>query len=593
MTHSYNIYRTLALTLLVLLTQSASAQITLGYCGNAVAANGLSNATMDAPISCAMGLTPTMLEPYTMCCVSELQIGLSAVEGLTSMKVWVRQHLADEEDLASAEIPVEELQIGWNIIQLDKAVTITAQDTLFCGYSYTQATKVKCISTNGQKKTPCSYYISNGKAWGDNNKNSGPVSIRAGLGANQADAVKLVDLRLDRRSQNFQYMGSADYEPILISGKVQNMGSNPLQYITVSSSDNGQQAEAMAFGYREAVLFGQYAEFSFSLLPGGNVDAPACDVPVLVNVAQPNGSTDALLIDCEKTLYYELGSCSPMPDVASYIVEEFTSEDCGYAPIGQQRLREAITEAHRHNLGDAYQSWVEGNLDGYTTHYIIISRHEGYGPGDTWRLSQGSDYARTIFGPQELTFAPAMVVNRSQMPSSTTLSADTLGAIIASYDTPNVVSLMPVEGSFGYDAATNEVSVSIKAILWSAAFCQNPRIQLCITQDYAESEAQKNYYPDNYSSEYQQDIIRSYLTCTSGSGALYEKVGMADIMSGNSPIAEYTIHDAEGNVASVFSFEGVLPEDIQSLDGLSLVGYVYDQMPGGKIYGAFRQKLGK
>ena len=116
------------------------------------------------------------------------------------------------------------------------------------------------------------------------------------------------------------------------------------------------------------------------------------------------------LLDSERTLYYELGQASIMPDMSSYIIEEYTSEKCGYAPVGQARLREAIVEAHKLNLGSQFQGWLDGDLDGYYTDYILLSRHEGYGPADAWRVSSNSDYNPAVFGPDRLTFAPAMAI---------------------------------------------------------------------------------------------------------------------------------------------------------------------------------------
>lgn len=587
-----NIYRTLLALILVGLGSSASAQIVLGYCGDKISTTGLSNTNLDAEISCAMVLPPDKLAEYTICSVSELQIGISATDGLTGLKVWVRHHLNDE-DIATVQVPISDLQVGWNTIQLSEQVEISGQDSLFCGYSYTQSEVVKCISYNGAKKTKNSFFISNGSMWGDYTKNYGPVSIRAGVMPLYENAIKLTDLRLDRRSQLYQGPNAA-YQPITISGTVQNVGQQALRSFLVSDSDNNLPAEDIAFQIEgEGIAFGQSTSFSYKLTPGANVNAPAYDIPINVSVLKPNNDDAAILIDCERTLYYELGSSSVMPDMADYIIEEFTSEECGYAPIGQQRLREAVEEAHRINLGNQYQDWLDGNLDGYYTHYTIISRHEGYGPADDWRVTRGSDYTPAIFGPKELTFAPAMVVNRSQIPSSTTISTDSLASIIASYKEPNVVSLWVNKEDVTCDIASGKISVNLKTTLWSSAFCQSPVIVLCVKQDKVASIAQKNYYPEKYDDDYQPDAICCFLSCKSGSNALFPKADMEDIMAGKKPIGDLLEIDSDGNAYRSFSFEGTLPVDVQSIEGLTLVGYVADQQPGGKIYGAFSMPLDK
>lgn len=584
MIHSY-LYRSVLLVLLLSLSRYASAGIVLGYCGDKIASSGLSNANLDAEISCAMALPPAKLSDYTICSISELHIGLSETEGITGLKVWVRNHLTSD-DLASVEVPASELIQGWNTIQLPSMVEINGSDTLFCGYSYTQEAKVKCISYNGAKKTPNSFFISNGTIWGDYTKSYGPVSIRAGVQPNHDNAVKLTDIRLDRRSQQYIEEG-ASYLPITITGTLQNVGRLPLSYFVVESTDYSSATESFGFDCQNEVPFGESTTFHYTIVPGQHVTHPACDIPIGISIVKPNDDESALLINCQDTLYYELGEASFMPDMAHFIIEEFTSEECGYAPIGQQRLRDAIELAHKYNLGNLYQEWLDGNVDGYYTTYTIISRHEGYGPADYWRVSRGSDYQPNIFGKDELTFAPAMTINRSHIPYSTTINADSLGRIIADYHTPNVVSLWAKEGSISYDAASRKLSVDVDVALWSAAFCQNPRIILCVKQDKAESYNQKNYYPETYDASYQYDVICSFLSCKSGSNELYPGIDMNGIISGQLPIGEESGFGEYGDVHRTYSFEGTLPIDIQSLDGLTLVGYVCDQAIGGRIYGSF------
>lgn len=580
----YNI-RTICALALGLMCNAASAQILLGYCGDKISLTGASNATLDAEISCAMALTPAMLQDYTYCNLPELQFGLSATEGLTSMRVWVRHHLTDK-DLASAEIKVEELQVGWNQVALNQAVEITGQDTLYCGYSYTQESKVKCISSNGSKKTANSFYISNGKLWGDYSANSAPVSIRASLSALYDNAMRLTDIRLDRRSQPFISAGS-EYQPITISGTMQNIGGQPLQGFDIACSDNGQEAVTTHITC-ESVGFGEYTQFSCQLMPGGNVKEPACDIPITISLSAPNQDAKGTLVDCEQRLYYELWGGAYLPNMCCHIVEEFTSEACGYAPIGQERLRKAIEEAHKLNLGKNYKDWKDGYLDGYYTHYEILSRHEGYGPADHWRVNKGSDFRADFFGPEELTFAPAMMVDRKQLPLSTTLNEDSLASVIASCS----ASLQPVTleadmESIGFDEKSRTITATVTATLWAAAAGQDLRIVLCAKQYTVPSYAQKNYYPERYNADEQLDVVRCYLNCSSGSNALYPGIDMEKVITGQMPVSEVADIDKEGHVTRTFTFEGVLPASLKSPDGLAIVGYVYDQRPGGQILGAF------
>lgn len=565
-------------------SMEAKGQIYVGYCTDNIASSGVGNTNATAVISCAAAFTNDgLLSDYQVCNVASLRIGLSVTEGLTSFKLWVRDHL-NEDNLTEVEVPVEELAVGWNDFELPMSFNVSEHDTLYCGYDYTQNKKgIKAVSYGGPKNTKNSFWIASNGNWRDYTSNYGPVSIKAGLTPRFDNAMRMNWTRLDHRSQPINADGK--YEPTTITFSVTNLGRNPLSNFDVNCDDNGALSQIGGYVWLEGPAFGEEIVCQHDLTIGHGVTAPASDIPIIITVSDLNYDANALLLDCCDTLYYELGGTSPRPDMGENLIEEFTSEECGYAPIGQQRLREAINEAHRILLGDRYQDWLNGELDGYYGHYEIIARHEGYGPADHWRTSQGSDYKPELFGEEKLTFAPAMMVNRKHLPVSTTLPVEELAKVIASSGKMAPVSIDL--GDYTYDPASHKLHAEARVTFWSMAFCQQPRLMVCLKQDEVASHNQKNYYPETYDSSVQRDVVRLHL----GSCNLYGGADMERIASGQERIGDYVETDEYGNHVQTYTFEGTLPDDITSLEGLKLVGYVYDQQTGGEVYGLTTRSL--
>lgn len=542
----------------------ADEYIPLGHCGDDVMDAGTTNANIGTPISCAMALTPEMLSDYTICGVGKMQVGLSATDGLTSFRVWVRNHL-NSDDLAWAEVPTEQLQKGWNVIDLPQLAEICPGDTLYCGYTYTQERKVACISYNGPKKTEYSFYISNGSLWGDMKKNYGPVSIRAGIMPRLDNAMVLREVTLSIRNQPYVDNGYENglYHRPLIKVTVQNLGKNELKSFRIQHTDNGLVSEEQRGGVDRSG-FGTLLTEAYSLTPGMGVTEPTQDIPLVISIDQLNGDPEAVLIGCCDTLYYDL-----TPDVsatqATTIIEEFTSELNGYAPLGQKRLREAISQS---GLQD----------------YVIISHHEGYGPADSWRVTQGSDYQASLFGPDKLTYVPAAVVNRRSGVFSTTLPTEIqreriLGSLQHQYvtaDDPDAIRVS-IEG--------RKVTARLALRPTSLTFCANPTLVCCIKQDRAASIAQNNYYPDEADGDYQLDAIRCYLHNVSGSDALLQGADMQAISCGQARVGDYVKTDEAERM--VYEYQGTLPAGTDTAEGLTLVGYVYDKGNSNTIYATF------
>ena len=559
---SSSIRRVVVLLMLALSSWSVSAQITLGYCDEEGDTGNLTNNSTEATISCAMGITPAMQADYTFCSISYLRILLTAPENLTSFRVWLRKDLDDEEDLTGIDIEPSDLDPGWNDIALPNGIELTGTETYYCGYSYRQSTKTR-IPTCGKVGTANSFFVSTGNSWRDMSDRYPPVCIRAGLSSNYEYAMELMDLRLAHRWFDI----NCERDTIVIQGSIRNLGNHPLQHFRVTVEEDNRNNYEAEFDCN-STYFGYSVPFEFRFLRGENIVSTNPDIPILLSILQPNGQENQCDHATSRTLYYELGESNPDPLTAptNLLIEEFTSENNGYAPAGQTHLRNSIQQA--------LQRIPDANPD-----VIILSRHEGYGPADTWRIA-GSDYKATFFGPEQLTFAPAAMVCRNGLPFSTTLDEDSIAQLIS--ERLNVQYGHIELDEITFDADTHTVSAAIKTHLYGVSVYRNPTLVVCIKQDQVTSVSQKNYYPTLYNSDWQRDVVRSFIPLPYN-GRLLGNVDLDAVATGQIEVSDY--------VSQQFTVHQTIPSDITSKEGLSLVAYIFDNNYTNQIIAVSQTKF--
>ena len=550
------------LALWVVSCLSSSAQITLGYCDEEGYTGSTTNNNTSATISCAMGVTPALQTDYTFCSISYLRILLTAPLNLTSLKVWIRQELTDEDALTGIDIDPETLDEGWNDIQLPTPIVLTGDKTIYCGYSYTQSSKTR-IPTSGHKGTPESFYVSTGSNWRDMSEQHAPVCIRAGLSSNYQWAMELTNLSLEHR----WYDIDGDDDTITIHGIVRNLGNEPLHRFNITVQETDAVTLETTFDC-EDILFGYSIPFVVSFLRNKDFHQTNPDIPVQLSICLPNGQENQCDYPTTGTVYYELGQSNPDPSTAptNLLIEEFTSEANGYAPAGQTHLRNSIDRALS-LIGDK------------KTDVILLSRHEGYGPADAWRIP-GSDFQANFFGPEELTFAPAAFVCRNGLPFSTTLDEDSIAQMISELYDRQYGNIQVEDVSF--DADTHTVTATIKTHLFGISIYRNPTLVVCIKQDKVPSVAQKNYYPERYDDDWQLDVIRSFANLPRN-GRLLGNFDLEAAATGQVKLSEY--------IDQQFLFSDILPSDITTNEGLTLVAYIFDKGFTNKIIAAFQLKI--
>lgn len=560
-THNINNFmRTLGILFLFLFSAlPLHAEVTIGYCDDQVSESGVSNSSTTATISCAIGLTPAVQAPYDYCNVSYLCVGLTNPQNYTSFRVWLRNELTDETDLIGLDVDPATLQAGWNYFELPASVALPVNTTLYCGYSYTQSAKTP-IAAHGPKGTANGFYLGSNGKWKDNSSSYAPLCIRAGLKSQMNNAVRLNQLGLSPRCFTLASIN----DTLTISGEVLNIGNEPLQSFQITCIDQGSFPQSFDFSCA-ATEYGERVPFELQLPISNRQEVT--DAPIAIQLSFPNGTENESLKQTSDTLYYEVADWS-ITNNGTILIEEFTSERCGYAPIGQQRLREALRS---------------------NNHYILISHHEGFGPADSWRVSSNSDYTPALFGSEQLTFAPAVLINRKGLPVSTTLPTDSLEQIIASLPANHYFS--PTISNTKLEQETRKLTVNIDVNIHVAAAIRNPHVVCCVKQDTLASIAQNNYYPESYSSQYQLDAIRCYLKEEGGNGALYSQTDMEAVFSGRQPIGDQLTESDNGVRSISMQFSAILPTDIRSLNGLSVVCYIYDKGFSNQVVGTCEYKL--
>lgn len=496
------------------------AQINVGYCQNEIKSS-IYNSSTTATISCAMALTATELAEYQTCNIKELQIGLYNAQNLASITVWARHHLADA-NLVEFQVDLTENSIinGWNTFTLTNEITISEIDTLYVGYDYTQTVKnSKIVGASGKKNTPNSCWQAVNGKWKDSKTNNLPHCIRVGLSGTEPNLIKLQSLQLYPRYQDIV----EGTKPLHISGTLLSMGKDPLTQFELTWKDGATESHQQ---FSCNAQFGNTVNFEAELMP---TQVNQLNAQLQMCVVNPNGTQTS--DDCNsRTLYYELmdNNSQYLP---SLLVEQYTSLNNGFSTYGMQQVREALT-----NFSLIHDNQVE-----------IITLHQGYGPADALRITANSDYsASAIFGPEALSFAPAISINREQVLSSTLPTDSLFNAFQIGL---NKVAHSRATAQAIYDEATNNLAVKYEIEANAFTWCKNPVIMMLLVQNQVQtSERQRNYYEDIPCLE--ENTVCQYLTPASGLPCLQSSNGTSMTTTELNAIENGTIPTFTGSTLS-------------------------------------------
>lgn len=519
---------------------SATAQIRLGYCEEEPTVSTLGHASTTSTISCAMGISKAMQAAYTDLTLTHIRVAIMEPERLTSMQVWVRESLTDTIALAYADIDPATLSVGWNALELNIPLVLDAQKILYCGYSYTQSERLD-LAISGKKGQTNAFWIAADGNWLDYSKKYAPICIQAELTSPYSHAITLSGSQL----------AHAYIDPTEASSRVQlqlevsNRGMEPIHSFEVAYQMPGADNALCEVRLEDSPLaFGQTSSFCIELPVSEGLSGP--DQKLQFSLISLNGNaneTAELAID---SLWFEIGDIPTTDETSPLLIEEFTSLNNGYAPIGQARLHEALEQCQRPTL--------------------LISRHEGFGPND--QLAPGnSDYTARFFGPDELSFAPAVWIDRDELPISSTLSVDSLVDRINAVIHPRYADIS--FDSIQYNAEAHQVEAYIGVTLHSITAFKNPTLIVCFTQNTLETPDQKNYYPEHYDGTLQHNVLRSFASLPAG-GSLLSGVDLEAVAHGQVPVGKYKKQQLKATL--------ILPSNLSfSGDEWHLVAYISDR----------------
>lgn len=495
---------TTTLALICLCLMPLSAQLRLGYCEEEPSTNVLRNTSTTSTISCAIALTPELTSDYTFASIASLRIALDEPQNLTSLRIWIRQELAGDE-LSASDIDPTTLVPGWNSIELAIPVQLQSNDTLYCGYSYTQSA-ANYIPVSGQKGTANAFWIAANGKWQDYSKKYAPVCIQAELSSSYQHAVQLHSLHFTH--------AYTDGSPLTLQFEVRNLGMQPLEHFTLEVQLPQDNALQYPFDLLEQPLvLGGSSHYQIDIPCPEHLSG--ADQRIILQVSTPNGQPNENEKSNSDSLYFEVASPLPASEDTPILVEAFTSEGNGYAPAGQYHIEQALAQCSRPA--------------------VIIGRHEGYGPADGWAI-EGSDYEPSFFGPQQLTFVPAVWAHRHNSPVSATLPEDSLLLYLNEAQPLRYadISLSQIH----FDASNHQLSAQVNIQLHAISAFHNPSLVVCLVEEEVASKQQKNYYPESYSSDLQHHVIRQYAPLPE-QGSLLAGLDLDAVQQGRASISNY------------------------------------------------------
>lgn len=556
----------------------------IGLCKNTILSSGITSHAGTYQV--AVKLTSKQLSGFDDYALSALEVGFYDASLLGASRAMILSDTAAVRDtLAIGDVVTfDTAPQDWQRIAFRESLPLAGVTTpLYLVYEFEQTAQGTFpLGTSGTKGTAGSFMMNDGSGFADVSKQYRPLCLRGVLGATVPDAVVLFDAGLDTRSVALDAATGLPTDSIRLRGAVLNMGSNPLTSFSLSvCTAEGHQPTVVTYQC-EPVEYNDFVDFHFAFLPDAQL---GIDRTLSFDVMLPNGKENAA--DADPThgqLYYEV-SRQGRHHEAPLLVEEFTSTLNGYAPCGTHHLREALDEVFpRGTQGEA------------NTHYVCLSRHEGYGPADAYRYTTYSDYSAEWFGPKTLTFAPAAWLHRQDVPLSTTLPTDSLVALIRHYDAQRPAATFAVEVSdVRLNTLTNSLSATVSVGGDAVSLLADPRVFAVVCADTLAGVTPRNYFPEAYPTTQLYHTVLAYLTDSAapsaGGTSLFgqaDAVEARSITYGRKPAASYFSTRAGSDLYwHDMSLTATLPTALRPYAGRSLtvVAYLVDAATG-QVYGA-------
>lgn len=320
------------------------------------------------------------------------------------------------------------LELGWNDIALDTPLTIPETEEIYIGYTFTQKNRVLVVATANETYKANGMFIASDDYALEEISELGNLCLLAEVEAS-AEEFKYVASLLSAYSPS-PYITKGESAEITLT--IFNEGEEKVSRVVLGRSFNGNALNDTAYILKRSMPGGSTGSVTFTVAPQESgeysytlkeIEGQAVSVPA---------------ISAEISLYNKQESFERI-----VLMEEFTSQQCGNCPAGQNKLHTTIS----------------GNED----RVAMVLHHSGYEP-DAFTIKESNDYCYFYAGGG--TYAPAMMMDRTYI-------SDYTGGTVTPVYHPNYLaksrflqelllpSVISVDIKSTYDEATRKLSLTV------------------------------------------------------------------------------------------------------------------------------------
>lgn len=340
----------------------------------------------------AIDLTPEMLQAYDGMKVVAIRFGLCYKMNKSRVFISPINNNVIGEDVVSKDVasPVK----GWNTITLDEPYTISQDQEIYVGFDFIQNSTPKgnsytedCFPLSvvqaGRTDMPVLMFANipasaggSGEGWYSFGTGNGNLSIQLIVEGDFAD--------YSVTPEDFGKVSAAVNKESRLTLSFTNGSKEAVNDLDYIMTIDGVAGEEQHVKLSEAVATGDIGSFSLTIPAQAEAGKKALKVEITKVNGNANGAKD-------KVAEGELGvSATQYPRNA--VVEEFTTEYCGYCPAGAKILTSALAKVDE-------------------TRTFTACHHAGYGT-DWLTKSWDTDIVNLMFGNQGQ-FAPGIMFNRT------------------------------------------------------------------------------------------------------------------------------------------------------------------------------------
>ena len=349
---------------------SADNYFAIGYCTDVTP-------VLNGGLGSSSGLTATVLikipaatiNPYIGDSICALDMGIC---GNVSNVVAVVRETANGANIVSKSFNAT---LGWNRIRFDKSLKIENKD-YYVGYSATFAAGQYVIGISPTTMTKDALIIVNNSSATDYTSNYGALLVKALLLGNEAHFSNLGEIK-DFTFKKYQIQNTTVDFPV----KVFNKGINTITSLEITYKYASKSALTIPFSNLN-ILSNTASTVTIPqvlLDISGNID---------FSITKINGQVFTSNTLTKPVVVYNPADVVPR----KVLLEQFTTEQCGYCPSGTTRIKSILNKSE--NINRVF--WIAHHAGFYT---------------DSYTISASSSYLR-FFGSAG-TYAPALMLDRT------------------------------------------------------------------------------------------------------------------------------------------------------------------------------------